>query len=149
MLRKKETALTPVSPTESDRVERRGVMAALDHAHALVWFDAEGRIVDANANALRLLAYSSTEIERRGFGDLIGDASAHDAARRKTWERICNGSIRQEERTIHSGENCELWCSVTYAAIRSDRGTVRRVLAIIIDLAPWSWRPPRPRRHDM
>ena len=130
----------------SDRVERRGVMAALDAAQCLIWFDAQGRLVDANENTQSMLAMPLQDLGMMDYGSLVGDPEAHAHHTRKRWGRIRDGLLRSEERGLFAADGSEIWCSLTYAAIRSEQGGTRRVLAIAIDMTPWSWRNEGPAR---
>ncbi len=125
----------------SDKAERRGLMAALDASQALVWFDAAGRVVDANDNALAMFGYSIEDFLQLTYADMIHAASRQDAAYQKLWERIQTGQLRNEERSYYTARGSEVWTSANFAAITNEFGLTRRVLAILIDLSPWSWKP--------
>ncbi|QHQ35963.1 PAS domain-containing protein [Algicella marina] len=124
-----------------DRRERRGVMAALDHAQCLVWFDALGRVVDGNPNAQDLLSYDLDNLKSCTHAALTGETDVDSPRYLTHWARIRDGELRNEERSVLTRNGTEVWSSISYAAIRNDAGKTRRVLAIIIDLSPWSWRP--------
>ncbi len=124
-----------------DRRERRGVMAALDHAQCLLWFDGNGRIVDANPNAQDLLGYDLIQMKTCTHAMVMGENDPDSPQYLTHWCRIRDGELRNEERSVISQKGTEIWSSVSYAAVRNDAGQTRRVLAIIIDLSPWSWRP--------
>lgn len=136
---------TPLRLTASDRLDRRGVMAALDASQCLVWFDAFGRVVDANLNIQALLGYSGDEMGRLLYPDLVG-GQGHAAYMDRHWSRIRDGALKSEERALLTRNGAEIWSSLTYAAIRTEDGRTRRILCIAIDLAPWSWRDEGPAR---
>ena len=130
-----------VSQLRADKSERRGLMAALDASQALVWFDASGRIVDANDNALEMFGYSVEKFLQLTYADLINAASRQEISYQKLWERIQTGQLRNEERSYYTDGGAEVWTSANFAAITNEYGLTRRVLAILIDLSPWSWKP--------
>ncbi|MEO0913152.1 MAG: PAS domain S-box protein [Pseudomonadota bacterium] len=124
-----------------DRRERRGVMAALDAAQCLVWFDGNGRVVDGNPNTQDLLGYDLTALKGCTHAVLTGEDQPDSPQYLTHWARIRDGELRNEERSVYTRKGSEVWSSISYAAIKNDAGQTRRVLAIIIDLSPWSWRP--------
>jgi methyl-accepting chemotaxis protein len=130
-----------VRQMRSDKMERRGLMAALDASQALIWFDAAGRIVDANDNALTMFGYSIDDLLQRSYSDLIHAPTRQDHSYQRLWERIQTGQLRNEERSYYTASGSEVWTSANFAAITNEFGLTRRVLAILIDLSPWSWKP--------
>ena len=127
---------------KSDKADRRGLMAALDAAQALVWFAPDGAILEGNANLQNMLAMSQVDLQARSYFDLIhGPDRKPDPADDQRWARISTGALPNEERSFFTSTGAEVWSSANYAAICNEAGVPRRVLGIIIDLSPWSWRP--------
>lgn len=131
-----------------DRRERRGVMAALDQSQCLVWLDAHGRIVDANVNVQALLDRDLPAMKTQNHATLIGITDPDSPQYAIHWARIRDGALKNEERSVYTTDGNEVWSSISYAPIKNDAGKTRRVLAIIIDLSPWSWRPKDILGHD-
>ena len=123
-----------------DRADRRGLMAALDEAQCLLWFDPEGRIIESNANTQDLLGLTEDDLSSMTFQDLAGEPDQHHEYFAKHWGRIASGALRAEEREL-VGNDCRVWASITYAAVKRGDGRTRRVFALIIDLSPWSAKP--------
>lgn len=124
-----------------DRRERRGVMAALDATQCLVWFDPYGRILDANPNVQKLVDRDLDGMKAMTHAQMIGEQDAAAPHYQKMWERIRDGQQHNDERSVFDKSGTEIWCSISYAPIMNEKNQTRRVLAIIIDLSPWSWRP--------
>lgn len=137
---------TADKPTEDPRgqanmVERRGLMDALDASQSLVWFDANGMIVDANDNSLRLFAYSGEEILKQDYFALCGSSDRQQMADRRQWNKIASGELNHTERSFVGQDGSEVWSSVNFAAILNEDGTTRRVVAIFIDMGKFAWKP--------
>ncbi len=124
-----------------DKMERRGLMKALETSQNLLWFDANGRIVDANEKTLALLGYSADEILCHDFFDLTVEKPSHLLSQKRTWLRITTGEHVHSECSFRGKNGVDVWASVNYAALRHDNGETRRVLAILIDLTKWAWKP--------
>jgi methyl-accepting chemotaxis protein len=122
-------------------MERRGLMRALETSQNLLWFDATGRIVDANEKVLALLGYSSADLLRRDFFDLTLDNPNNLLSQKRIWNRICSGEHVHSEMNFRARDGADVWTSVSFAALRHDNGETRRVLAILIDLSRWAWKP--------
>ncbi len=137
---------TPQERGQNNRIERRGLMDALDASQALVWFDANGMIVDANANALELFGYSGAEIVQQDYFSLCHSDGASGVADKREWQRIAEGLTFHTERGFCNRDGTEVWASVNFAAIRNDSGKTRRVVAIFIDLNRFAWKPNDVRR---
>ncbi len=124
-----------------DRVERRGLMAALDASQSLVWFDCNGQIVDANENALRMFEYDCKEIKQLDYYALCGSSNSNCLADRREWQKISEGKSNHNERSFLSKSGSEIWASVNFAAIRNENSSTRRVVAIFIDMGKFAWKP--------
>ncbi len=126
---------------QSNRIERRGLMDALDASQNLVWFDANGMIVDANPNALRLFEYSDEDIVKQDYFALCGNNPRQLMADKRQWGRIASGEVNHMERSYVSCHGREVWASVNFAAIKNENGSTRRVLALFIDMGKFAWKP--------
>ena len=136
------TAEERIANRLSDKADRRGLMRALDVSQALVWFDADGRIIDSNPNFHALLNLSPPALADYSYFNLVGESDGDAPAIQRRWDRISSGMMSNEERSFYAPSGQEVWCSASYAAIRNeDTGRTRRVLCILIDLSPWSWKP--------
>lgn len=133
--------LTEEPRGQANMAERRGLMDALDASQNLVWFDANGMIVDANDNALRLFAYTGEEILKQDYFALCGSTDRQQMADKRQWNKIANGEMNHTERSFVGQDESEVWSSVNFAAIRNEDGSTRRVVAIFIDMGKFAWKP--------
>jgi methyl-accepting chemotaxis protein len=140
-----EQSVLLLKPT--DRIERRGMMAALDKAHPLIWFDGDGRVVDGNANTQALLGYDLSALMGIDYRTLVGETEEPLFVTETRWARICDSQLTTEERHLTTSRGSEIWSSISYAVVRNHNETVRRVLAIAIDMTPWSWRADGDTQH--
>ena len=124
-----------------DQMERRGLMDALDQAHAIVWFDPQGQVVDGNENAIRLFGLTGNELFLEDYFTLCGQSRPSNMADRREWARIAAGEMVHCERNFVSSDGTKIWSSAIYAAIKREDDTTRRVIAIIIDLTRFAKKP--------
>ena len=71
--------------------EMEGRMAALDHAQALVEVEADGRVVDANAHFLSLLAMTSDAVVGHPYSALLTDAERASPRFRQLLDQALRG----------------------------------------------------------
>lgn len=124
-----------------DKVERRGLMRALDEAQALVWFDRRGVVVDANENALELFGYGMEAFRGLDYGQLCGSGAAHILQEKREWSRILQGQVQHTERNFRHSDGRGVWTAVNFSVLRNTDGTPRRVVGIFVDLARFAWKP--------
>lgn len=125
----------------ANRIERRGLMDALEASQSLVWFDANGMVVEANANARHMFAYNASEVLLQEYCSLCPPCKHNQLANKREWQRIANGELINTERSFISNDGSEIWASVTFAVIKNASGRARRVLAIFIDMERFAWKP--------
>lgn len=125
----------------SDRRERRGIMAALDASHCLIWFGPTGLILDANANTQSLLATELGRLTGAQYRDLVAMQGGSLAYYDEHWRRIASGDLKAEERDVLTADGRRLWCSLTHAPILTAERSVKLVFTLLIDLSPWNKQP--------
>ena len=126
---------------QTNGIEKRGLMDALDASQSLVWFDPTGMVVDANANAVRMFTYSEDEILKQDYFAFCGTGSSQQLAEKREWNRIASGDLGHTERSYKTKDGREVWSSVSFAALKNEDGTTRRVVAIFIDMSRFAWKP--------
>lgn len=126
---------------QADRRERRGIMAALDTAHCLLWFGPTGLILDSNPNAQSLLGVELSDLTGAQYRDLVAVQGGSHAYYDDHWRRIASGELKAEERDLLTREGKRLWCSLTHAPILTAERQVKLVFTLMIDLSPWNRQP--------
>ncbi len=125
----------------SDRIERRGLMKALDQSQSLIWFDATGQVVEANDNMMRMLGIGFDDLSELTYEKLVSRTPMKPEALDRLWGSILSGHRTNDERDILTGDGTDIWCSLNYAVLRNASGTARRVLMLTINMTPWTWKP--------
>jgi len=133
--------IAPAKRGVTNRIERRGLMDALDQSQALIWFDAVGLVADSNENAQKLFGYSARHFLDQDYYTLCHPSKPASLSDKREWQRAADGEMYHTERCFMDAERREIWASVNYAAIRNEAGITRRVMAIFIDLNRFSWKP--------
>ncbi|MEM9150849.1 MAG: methyl-accepting chemotaxis protein [Cyanobacteria bacterium P01_F01_bin.3] len=111
-----------------------GIISAIDKTEAVIEFDRDGKVLNANQNFLAATGYQLSEIvgqHHHMFADK--DYAASDEYR-SLWEALrrgegVSGTYKQTGRDAK-----ELWLHATYSPIVDDAGNVFKVVAIASDI---------------
>ncbi len=111
-----------------------GKLGAISRSQAVIEFDMEGRVLDANANFLKLMNYTLDDIRgrhHRMFADPVHAASIHYQA---FWERLGRGEFESGEYKRLGREGREVWIQATYNPILDRSGRPFKVVKFATDV---------------
>jgi methyl-accepting chemotaxis protein len=126
--------------TDITAVKRRaasdaGKLAAISRSQAVVEFELDGTIVDANENFLATLGYQRDEIIGRHHRIFVAPDVAESRDYEDFWRRLRAGEIFAAEfRRIGKGGR-EVWIQGSYKPVRDESGKVVKVVKLAIDIA--------------
>jgi methyl-accepting chemotaxis protein len=105
----------------------KAVLAALGRSQAMIEFDPTGKILSANENFCRAVAYDAQEIVGRHHSMFCEPGYAQSQEYRDFWKRLGNGEYdaRQYKRIAKGGR--ELWIEASYNPVMSGN----KVLSIV------------------
>ncbi|WP_334127809.1 methyl-accepting chemotaxis protein [Sneathiella sp.] len=110
------------------------ILRALDKSLALIEFDLDGMIVDANANFLSAMGYGLAEIKGAHHSLFVDPAYAAGPEYRQFWLRLRQGEyIADEFRRIGKGGR-EVWIQASYHPILDADGTPFKVVKYATDI---------------
>lgn len=90
------------------------IVEALNRSLAIIEFDLEGNILDANDNFCRVMGYRKSEIVGRHHRIFIDPAEANSPAYREFWRNLAAGKYDQQQyRRIGKGGRT-VWIEATY-----------------------------------
>jgi len=99
-------------PARHDHAE--ALLAAIDLSQAVIQFDLDGNIVDANANFLALTGYGLGEIKGRHHRIFVDPAERDVAAYRDFWATLRMGKYQSGEYLRISKGGREVWIQASY-----------------------------------
>jgi methyl-accepting chemotaxis protein len=109
----------------SDVVEAR--LKPIDRVMAVIEFNPDGTIVEANENFLKTIGYSLEEIKGKHHRIFMDPAHAHTAEYTEFWASLGRGQIQAGEfRRIAKGGR-EIWLQCSYNPVYDRQGKVVRV----------------------
>ena len=123
----------------TERVERdallRGEVDALHRSTAVIQFDLDGTILDANANALALMGYERPDqMVGRSHADFVSkeDSGSRDYA--AFWKSLRAGDVQSGKFVRRTKDGRDVWIRATYNPMLDDRGRVARIVAFASDV---------------
>ncbi|MGE4481873.1 methyl-accepting chemotaxis protein [Acidocella sp.] len=115
--------------SDHDRAEaNQGLMNALNRSQAVISFELDGTIIDANENFLRAMGYSLDEIKGRAHSMFVDPAIVASPEYKSFWDRLRAGEqFTAEYRRIGKGGR-EIWLQASYNPVFNDQGKVTKVV---------------------
>lgn len=113
---------------------RDGMIAALNRSQAVIEFELDGRILEANENFCRALGYSIDEIRGQHHSVFVDPAQRHSHEYRAFWEKLARGEYDagQYKRIAKGGR--EIWIQASYNPILDTQGRPVRVIKFATDI---------------
>ncbi len=107
---------------------------AINRVQAVIEFDLEGRVLDANANFLDLMGYALTEIQGKHHRIFCPADYAEGDSYREFWRSLSHGEFRSGEfkRVTKGGET--IWMQASYNPVFDVGGEVVKVVKFATDV---------------
>jgi methyl-accepting chemotaxis protein len=110
-----------------------GQIEAIGKSQAVIEFDMDGVIVNANENFLKALGYTLSEIKGRQHSLFVSAAERDGGAYREFWARLKRGDFQSGEfKRIGKGGK-EVWIQASYNPIRDLNGQPYKVVKYAVD----------------
>ncbi|RYF11178.1 MAG: PAS domain S-box protein, partial [Deltaproteobacteria bacterium] len=114
--------------------DAEGKLAALGRSQAVIEFDPEGVILNANGNFLKTMGYRLDEIKGRHHRIFCDPKYVETIDYRKLWDKLRRGEPDQGEYK-RLGQDCrEVWLQANYNPITDASGKVVRVIKFATDI---------------
>lgn len=123
-----------ISIAKRARLDADGRLAAIDRAQAVIEFDLEGRVLEANANFLRVMGYAAEEIRGRHHRMFVEPAYAGTAEYVAFWERLSRGEFASGEYKRIANGGREVWIQATYNPVFDLAGRPIKVVKFASDV---------------
>ncbi|HYC01996.1 MAG TPA: PAS domain-containing methyl-accepting chemotaxis protein [Azospirillaceae bacterium] len=125
---------TDVTARKVEDAERQGRIAAIDRSQAVIEFDLDGTILDANANFLDAMGYAPEEVRGRHHRMFVDPAEVDSAEYRTFWEALRRGEFQAAEYRRLAKGGREVWIQATYNPILDPLGRPTKVVKFATDV---------------
>ncbi|WP_374381621.1 PAS domain S-box protein [Dongia sp.] len=126
---------TDITDQVKEEATLDGQVAAINRSQAVIHFELDGTITNANKNFLDLLGYSLEEIKGKHHSMFVDAAERGSAGYRQFWERLRAGQFQagQYKRIGKNGKEC--WIEASYNPVLDASGNPISVVKFATDLS--------------
>jgi PAS domain S-box-containing protein len=115
-------------------LELRDYVAAIDRVQAVIEFDLDGVILNANDNFLKVVGYRLAEVQGQHHSMFVDRAHASSAAYRAFWDDLRAGHYRAEQFTRITKDGSQVWLQASYNPILGADGRPYKVIKFATDI---------------
>jgi methyl-accepting chemotaxis protein len=119
---------------EREREDLLGQLAAISKSQAVIEFEMDGTIVNANENFLNAIGYSLGEIKGKHHGMFVEDAYRNSADYREFWAKLGRGEYQTGEYKRIAKGGREVWIQASYNPILDAEGKPFKVVKYATDI---------------
>jgi len=126
---------TDITRQRTEEADRAGQIAAIDKVQAVIAFDLDGTVIEANDNFLVAMGYARDEIIGRHHSLFVEPATRDSEAYRAFWAALRNGTYQAAQfRRIGKGGR-EVWIQASYNPILDASGRPYKVVKFATDIS--------------
>jgi len=126
---------TDISAIKRRNADYEGQIAAINKSQAVIEFDLDGHVLDANENFLALMGYKLAEIQGRHHAMFVDPAEKDSAPYRDFWSRLKRGEY-QTARYLRFGKNGrQVWIEANYNPILDINGNPFKIVKFATDVS--------------
>jgi methyl-accepting chemotaxis protein len=111
-----------------------GLVAAISRSQAVIEFDLEGKVVDANDNFLKALGYQIGEIKGQHHSLFVDPSYRTSVEYRLFWERLARGEFDSGQYKRIGKGGREVWIQASYNPILDRNGKPFKVVKYATDI---------------
>lgn len=125
---------TDVTACKLDALDNAGKLNAIDRSQAVIEFDLDGLILDANDNFLAAVGYTLPAIRGQHHSLFCTPAQAQSEEYQAFWARLRDGEAQSGEFMRVNARGQPLWLQATYTPIRGLDGKPCKVIKFASDI---------------
>lgn len=122
------------SMTEERFLDYAGQVAAISKSQAVIEFELDGTIINANENFLGAVGYSLSEIQGKHHRMFCEDSLVTSPQYRKFWEDLASGKYQAGEFKRFGKNGKEIWIQASYNPILGPDGTPFKIVKYASDI---------------
>ena len=125
---------TDITDVKKRNADFEGQINAINKSQAVIHFELDGTIIDANENFCNALGYGIDEIRGRNHSLFVEQTYSESAEYRDFWEKLRSGQFQAGEFMRHAKGNQEIWIQATYNPIFDANGRPFKVVKFATDI---------------
>jgi methyl-accepting chemotaxis protein len=124
---------TDITGEKRLNLEMAGEIEAIQRSQAIISFDMDGTILNANQNFLDAMGYALDEIQGKHHRMFVGSEHAGSAEYRQFWDSLKTGKYQENEYLRYGKGGKEVWIQATYNPILDEDGRPVKVIKFATD----------------
>jgi methyl-accepting chemotaxis protein len=125
---------TDITACKLKALDDEGKLNAISRSQAVIEFNPDGTILDANENFLTTLGYSIDEIRGKHHAMFCDQTYAKSEAYRDFWKSLASGKFHSDEFIRYGKSGKAIWIQAAYNPIFNDRQEVYKVIKFATDV---------------
>jgi methyl-accepting chemotaxis protein len=125
---------TDITAQKLKNVDYQGQIQAIHKSQAVIEFDLNGIIQDANENFLKAMGYKLEEIQKQHHSIFAPPGLADSAEYRQFWDRLRAGEYQAGEFKRIDKNGKEIWIQATYNPVHDLNGKPIKVIKFATDI---------------
>ncbi len=137
----RETVQSLRRELEELRKEKRQVeseaaarLAAIQRSQAMISFELDGTIVDANENFLKPMGYTLSEVQGQHHRIFVDEAYRASPEYKEFWARLRSGEYVTGEYRRIAKDGSPVWIQGSYSPVLAEDGTPQSIVKLAIDI---------------
>lgn len=110
------------------------VMNALDKSQAIIEFDTNGTIINANQNFLQTLGYSLSEIKGRHHRTFVDPDYGNSEEYQQFWQNLRDGKFQAAQYRRVGKNGKDIWIQATYNPLMDASGKTYKIVKFASDI---------------
>lgn len=123
-----------VTESKMEKLEVDAKLIAIDRTQAVIEFDVNGNIQNANANFLKTMGYNLQEIKGQHHRIFCPLEYTTSEAYREFWANLASGTFASGEYLRISKQGQPVWLQATYTPVIGPNGNVAKVIKFASDV---------------
>ncbi len=119
---------------QSHELDLQAISTALNRVQAVIEFELDGTIINANENFLKTLGYTLEEVQGKHHAMFCEPAYAATPAYKQFWERLGRGEFDQADYKRIAKGGREVWINASYNPILDAHGKPYKVIKFATDI---------------
>jgi len=129
-----KTLKSAVDQRAKEFVEATNQIKAMNRSQAVIQFDMDGNVLDANENFLKTLGYRLDEIVGKHHRMFVESAYGRSDDYRKFWQRLNEGHFDAAQYARVAKDGRTVWIQASYNPIFDEAGKPYRVIKFATDI---------------
>lgn len=126
---------TDITQEKIRQAQQSSQLQALDRSQAVIEFELDGTILNANANFLQTMGYRLDEIRGRHHRMFVDSEEAASADYQQFWQNLRNGQTLSSEFRRIAKDGSEVWLIASYSPVLDPDGRPFKVVKFAYDVS--------------